>query len=106
MIGDVRYGGPGDKAKLGPGMKILVVNGEAFSPDALKAAVVKAKSDTTPIHLMVQLETGVFPIDVDYHEGEHYPAMVRVEGTPAYLDDIVKPRTTNPSPLPPQADNK
>ncbi len=97
-ISDVRYGGPGDKAKLGPGMKVLVVNGEAFSADALKAGIVKAKTDTAPIHLTVQLETGVFPIDVDYHDGERYPAMVRVENTPAYLDDIVKSRASTPTP--------
>ena len=100
VISDVRYGGPSDKAKLGPGMKLLVVNGEAFSADALKSAVIRAKTDTAPIHLMVQLETGVFPIDLEYHDGERYPNMVRVEGTPAYLDDIVKARTTNPNPVP------
>jgi hypothetical protein len=31
---------------------------------------------------------------VDYHDGERYPVLERVEGTPAYLDDITKPRTT------------
>jgi hypothetical protein len=28
---------------------------------------------------------------MDYHDGERYPTLQRVEGTPAYLDDIVKP---------------
>jgi hypothetical protein len=31
--------------------------------------------------------------DIDYHDGERYPNLVRVEGTPAYLDDITKPLT-------------
>jgi hypothetical protein len=30
-------------------------------------------------------------VDVDYHEGERYPTLVRNEGAPAYLDDILKP---------------
>jgi hypothetical protein len=33
-------------------------------------------------------------VDLDYHEGERYPALERVEGIPAYLDDITKPLTT------------
>ena len=33
-------------------------------------------------------------MQIDYHDGERYPALERVEGTPAYLDDIIKPLTT------------
>jgi len=29
--------------------------------------------------------------DVDYHDGDRYPTLIRMEGTPALLDDIVKP---------------
>ena len=32
--------------------------------------------------------------EIDYHDGERYPVLERVEGTPAYLDDITKPLTT------------
>ena len=93
-IGDIRWNAPADQAKLAPGEKIITVNGSIFSADALKEAIVKAKKDTEPIHLMVQLEEQVMPVDINYHDGERYPAMVRVEGTPAYLDDITKPLTT------------
>ena len=31
---------------------------------------------------------------IDYHDGERYPVLERVEGTPDYLDDITKPLTT------------
>ena len=96
-LGDIRYDGPADKAKLAPGEKILIVNGQVFSADALKAAIVKAKTDTAPIHLTVQLEDQTMPIDIDYHEGEKYPNLVRVEGTTDYLDDITKPLTTPPA---------
>jgi predicted metalloprotease with PDZ domain len=93
VVGDIRWNAPADQAKLAPGEKILVVNGTAFSADALKAAIIKAKTDSAPIHLMVQLEEQVMPVDINYHDGERYPALVRVEGTPAYLDDITKPLT-------------
>ncbi len=94
VISDVRWGGPADKAKLAPGQKIIAVNGSIFSADALKAAIKNAKGKTEPIHLILQSDTFVTLADIDYHDGERYPSLVRVEGTPAYLDDITKPLTT------------
>ena len=96
-VGDIRWDGPADRAKLAPGEKIVSVNGAAFSGDAVKAAIVAAKTDTSPLHLLVQQETAIFPVDLDYHEGEKYPVLVRVDGTPALLDDIVKPLTNAPA---------
>jgi hypothetical protein len=43
------------------------------------------------MHLILQSDKLVTEADLDYHDGERYPALVRVEGTPAYLDDIAKP---------------
>jgi predicted metalloprotease with PDZ domain len=94
MISDVRWAGPADKAKLAPGQKIIAVNGRVFSADALKAAIKDAKGKTEPMHFILQSDTFVTMTDVDYHDGERYPSLVRVEGTPAYLDDITKPLTT------------
>ena len=94
VISDVRWGGPADKANLAPGAKILAVNGNIFSADALKTAIREAKGETEPIHLILQSDTFVSTADVDYHDGERYPVLERVEGTPAYLDEITKPLTT------------
>ena len=47
-----------------------------------------------PIHLIVQGDTFVTTADLDYHDGERYPSLARVDGTPDYLDDITKPLTT------------
>jgi predicted metalloprotease with PDZ domain len=93
-IADVRWGGPADKAKLAPGGKIIGVNGVVYSSDALKNAVIAAKGKTEPIHLIVQTETFINVVDLPYFEGEKYPALVRVEGTPDLLDEITKPLTT------------
>jgi predicted metalloprotease with PDZ domain len=90
-IKDVRWNGPADKAKIVPGAKIIAVNGQIFSGDLLKAAIRDAKSKSEPIHLIVQLDNFVSAADIDYHDGERYPVLERVEGTPAYLDDITKP---------------
>jgi predicted metalloprotease with PDZ domain len=93
-ISDVRWNGPADKAKLFPGQKIIAVNGNVFSGDALRTAIKDAKGKTEPIHLILQGDTFVTTADVDYHDGERFPFLVRVDGTPDYLDDITKPLTT------------
>jgi predicted metalloprotease with PDZ domain len=99
-IKDVRWNGPADKAKTVPGSKILAVNGQVFSSDVLRAAIQDAKGKSEPIRLIVQLDNLVSIVDIDYHDGERYPALERVEGTPAYLDDITKPLASPPAAQP------
>jgi predicted metalloprotease with PDZ domain len=93
VIRDIRWNSAADKSRLAPGYKILAVNGFVFSNDALQTAIKAAKGATAPIHLVVQADTFVSMIDVDYHDGERYPVLERVDGTPAYLDDITTART-------------
>ena len=57
-------------------------------------AIRAAKASSEPIHLIVQADSFVHMADIDYHEGERYPVLQRVEGVPDYLDDITKPLTT------------
>ncbi len=93
-ISDVRWNGPADKANLAPGEKIIAINGQIFSAEALHAAIKAAKGNTEPIHLIVQADSFVSMVNIDYHDGERFPMLERVEGTPDYLDDITKPLTT------------
>ena len=93
-ITDVRWNGPADKARLAPGEKVIAVNGQIFSPEALREAIRTAKGNTEPIRLIVQADTFVSNAEIDYHDGERYPVLERVDGTPGYLDDITKPLTT------------
>lgn len=104
-ISDVRWNGPADKAKLAPGYKIIAVNGNVFSGDALKDAIKAAKGTAQQIQLIVQADTFVSSINIDYHDGERYPVLERIDGTPAYLDDITAPRTT-PEKAPADKDKK
>jgi predicted metalloprotease with PDZ domain len=90
-ISDVRWDGPADKARLAPGEKIIAVNGRIFSSEVLQAGIRAAKGASEPTHLIVQADSFVSTVDLDYHEGERYPALERVEGKPDYLDDITKP---------------
>ena len=95
VITDVRWGGPADKAKIAPGQKIIGVNGRTINTGSLLEAIQKAKSDSAPIHMIIQTEDVLNMVDVDYHDGERYPSLERVAGTPAYLDDITKPLTVS-----------
>ena len=90
-ISDVRVGGPADKARFVPGEKILAVNGTVYSKEALHAAIRKSQTASAPIPFILQNDKQVSLVDVDYHDGERYPTLVRKEGSPVYLDDIAKP---------------
>lgn len=94
-IQDVRWGGPADKARLAPGQKLIAVNGRVYDADVIKNAVKTAKASTEPIHLLMQTESYVKPVDIDYHEGERYPTLVRDEAQKDYLDEITKPLSSS-----------
>ncbi len=101
-IQDVRWNGPADKARIAPTAKILAVNGLIFSTDALHDAIRDAKGTTEPIHLTLQIDSFLTTADIDYHDGERYPVLERVTGTPDLLDDITKPLASSP-PIPAEA---
>ncbi|MDQ2833022.1 MAG: M61 family peptidase [Acidobacteriota bacterium] len=91
VVADVLKGGVADKGGFGPGMKILAVNGRAFTPDVLKAAVHDGKGQGPAVELIVE-NTGYYKIvRLDYHGGERYPELERVANVPDRLDDILKP---------------
>src|SRR5579875_3487367 len=92
-IADVRWGGPADKAKLAPGQKIIAINGRTWSADQIKEAIDAAKSSSDPIHLLVQSESYITPVDLNYHDGQRYPVLVRDDSQKDYLDEITTPLT-------------
>ncbi|HEY6446054.1 MAG TPA: M61 family peptidase [Acidobacteriaceae bacterium] len=95
-IDDVLVGSPADKAKLGPGMQIIAVNGRQYNGPLLNDAIQGAKGNQDPIELIVE-NTGVYRvIGIDYHDGLRYPHLERVDGTADYLDEILKPMTEAP----------
>jgi predicted metalloprotease with PDZ domain len=89
-------GSPADQAKLGPGMQIVAVNGRQYTGSLLNDAIQYAKGNQAPIELIV-VNTGVYRVvGIDYHDGLRFPHLERVEGTPDYLDEILKPMTEAP----------
>jgi predicted metalloprotease with PDZ domain len=78
------------KAGIGPGMKIIAVNGRAFSTDAWHDAIHAAKSSPTPIELIVENTDYFRVVKLDYHGGEKYPHLVRDESKPDLLTEIYR----------------
>jgi predicted metalloprotease with PDZ domain len=87
-IADVVYGGPAYKAGIGPGMKISAVNGQQYSPDMLKDAIVAAAATPAPIRLIVANGAEVEIRQVDYHGGLRYPHLERASNHPDYIGEI------------------
>jgi predicted metalloprotease with PDZ domain len=102
-ISDVRWGSAADRAQLAPGEKLIAVNGRVWSVDEIKDALDAAKSSSEPIHLLMQTETYIKPINVDYHDGQRYPVLVRDDSKKDYLDEITSPLTKPAPPTPPPA---
>ncbi|MHB1022421.1 MAG: M61 family metallopeptidase [Acidobacteriaceae bacterium] len=96
-ISDVLMHGLAYKAGLGPGEKIIAVDGMAYSDARLKDAIDNSKDSKKPIELIVS-NTDVFHVvHLDYHDGERYPHLERVSSQPDLLDEIIKPMTTTAS---------
>ncbi len=92
-VGDVLHFGLSDKAGIGPGMKLVAVNGRAYTVEVLRAAVRDAKTTRDPIELIVE-NTGFYKVvKLDWHGGERFPDLERVTGTPDRLNDILKGMT-------------
>ena len=90
-VKDVLLDSPAYKAGLGPGMKLIAINGRRATEELLHSAIRDAKTATEPIELIVE-NAGFFKIvKIDYHEGEKYPHLVRQANTPGLLDEILKP---------------
>ncbi len=90
-ISDVRVGSAAFTAGLGPGTKVLAVNGRGFTGDVFKSALRAAKGNSEPIELIVSNDDQFRTVKLDYHDGEKYPRLQRVEGSTDYLDEILKP---------------
>jgi len=90
VIHDTVEGMIAAKAGLGPGMKIIAVNGRSFSADAWHDAIHAAKTSPSPIELIVENTDYFRTVKLDYHDGEKYPHLVRDEAKPDLLTEIYR----------------
>ena len=93
-IGDVIEGSAASKAGIGPGMKVIAVNGKAYSAEILRDAI-KATTDPRQrrIDLLIDNEGHIENHALTYAEGEKYPALERDATKPDVLSRIIAPLT-------------
>lgn len=80
------------KAGIGPGMKVIAVNGKKFSADVLRDALRTGKISSAPLELLIENTDYYRTFKLDYHGGEKYPHLVRDESKPDELTEIIKPK--------------
>ncbi|HKV93996.1 MAG TPA: M61 family peptidase [Candidatus Angelobacter sp.] len=88
---DVIPGSPAYAAGLGPGMKVIAVNGRKWSKDIIRAALKSGIHSQQPLSLLAENGEYYKTYTVNYHEGERYPHLVREDGQPDVLDEVIKP---------------
>ncbi|HYC66745.1 peptidase M61 [Brevundimonas sp.] len=91
-ITGVRWGGPAYQQGLGAGWELVAIGEQTASAERLREAVTAAKGGGEPIVLIVRRGDEFRTLSFDYHDGLRYPRLVRVEGTPDRLGDILTPR--------------
>jgi predicted metalloprotease with PDZ domain len=89
-IADTIEGQLAAKAGIGPGMKVVAVNGRRFSSEVLRDALKAAKTGAAPIELLVENTDYYKTYKIDYHGGEKYPHLVRDDSKPDLLTEILK----------------
>jgi hypothetical protein len=71
-------------------MKVVAVNGRAFTPALMRQAIRDGRGAGPAVQAIVE-NTGYYKVlSLDYHGGERYPVLKRVDGTPDRIDDILK----------------
>jgi predicted metalloprotease with PDZ domain len=89
---DVIVGSPAYAAGIGPGMKLLAVNGRAYSRDVLMDALRASKGHSQPIELLVENAKFFKTYSIPYHDGIKIPHLERTGATDV-LSEILKPLT-------------
>ncbi len=90
-IANVAWDSPAFKAGLTEGYTLLAVDGRAYKPEVLKAAITAAKDGGEPIELLLRMNDRFRTVRIDYHGGLKYPRLERIEGTPDRLAAIFAP---------------
>jgi len=82
---------PAAKAGIGPGMKIVAVNGRRFTLQVFFDAL-RATAKSQPMELLIENSDYFKSYRLDYSGGEKYPHLVRDESKPDMLSEIIRAR--------------
>jgi len=88
-IPDIVPDSPAAKAGVGPGMRVIAINGKRFSKETFRDGVKATK--TRPMELLLENGDDFATYRIDYAGGERYPELERNSSKPDVLSQIVKP---------------
>lgn len=91
VIRDVRLESPADLAGLGPGMKIIAVEGMKWSEEYFDESILDSNGKSR-IELLVEIGNEIRPIQLQYRDGPRYWSLLREEAKPDVLEQILMPR--------------
>ena len=80
------------RAGAGPGMHIVAVDSQKYSPTVLDDAILAAQRSRQPIALLVEKGDYFQTLNVEYFDGPRYPHLVRIEGRTDHIAQILAPR--------------
>src|SRR5215475_11183818 len=86
-------GMPAFESGISPYFKIVGVNNNQFSADELKRAVSDSQTNSGPIDAMTENAGKMELYKISYHGGNQFPHLQRIDASPNYLDEILKPLT-------------
>jgi len=89
---DVIHGSPAYAAGIGPGMRLVAIDGRAWSKDVLRDALRASKDSNRPIELLVENAKFFKTYSIAYHDGARNPHLERSEASDV-LGEILKPLT-------------
>lgn len=92
---DTIEGSPAARAGAAPGMKLIGVDNRKYTPDVLRQELKLAIGKSDPMELLVTSGQYFITLHVDYHGGERYPHLERIESNPDLLSDILASRAAS-----------
>lgn len=89
---DVIPGSPAYLAGIGPGMKLVAINGRAWSKESLQDTLRASKTGKQPIDLLVENAKFFKTFSIAYHDGIRNPHLERREAADV-LSEVLRPLT-------------
>lgn len=91
---DVVRDSPAWRAGLGPGMKVLAVNGRTWSAQNLHDAIAADRVAASSMEMTIQSQSAIFKVTIDDHGGLRYPRLER-NAAPDSLSELLRPRAAH-----------
>ena len=96
---DVHLNTPAFKAGLAPATRIIAVNGRQFTPGRAASGGAGFGEKHHADALLIKDGEYYRTLNVDYHDGEKYPHLVRDKSKPDLISEIIRPHATVAKPV-------